>query len=348
MSFEFFTQEGWQELTRLELWIYPSIVFTSTLLILGLLKSIYIRRSQRSNFSPVLRHILKKTNRPVTALWTMISFKIALKTGPQVLRDHETFQLALKIGVILSVLWVADRAIYSWFEFDAKGAASSSKSIVRTLIRSIAFTLGALVILEAFGVSITPLLASLGVGSLAVALALQEPLSNFFNGLYLVTDKPIQVDHYVKLDDGTEGKIQQINWRSTRMITPQGNAVIIPNSKIATSKIVNYSLPHHDGSVSIPIGIDYNSDLEKIEKVTLEVAREVQSTSPECLVNFEPSVLFTQFADSSIGLNVVLKAARFDVQGRVKHQFIKAIYARYQQEKINIPYPQLVVRKQDL
>ena len=106
--------------------------------------------------------------------------------------------------------------------------------------------IGALAIvtaLQSLGVPVAPLLTTLGVGSLAVALALQDTLANFFAGLYLLADRPIGAGDYIKIHDGEEGYVETIGWRSSRLRTGTGNMVIVPNQKLSQAILINYHRP---------------------------------------------------------------------------------------------------------
>ena len=155
-------------------------------------------------------------------------------------------------------------------------------------MRAVILLLAALSILGTLGVSITPLIASLGVGSLAIALALQPLLSNFFSGLEIVADKPVVVGQYVKLDSGQEGYVTKIGWRSTTVRLIGDNLVVIPNSKMAAAVITNYDLPESGQSLIVQVGVHYASDLDQVERVTCEVAREVLQGVDGGAKDFEP------------------------------------------------------------
>jgi small-conductance mechanosensitive channel len=96
-------------------------------------------------------------------------------------------------------------------------------------------------------------------------------------------------------------------------------------------------------SVLIPVGVGYRSDLEKVERVTAEVARDVMQTVPGGIPEFEPFIRYHTFGDSGVELNVILRAREFTDQYLIKHEFIKRLHARYRQESIEFPFPQRVV-----
>ncbi len=212
-------------------------------------------------------------------------------------------------------------------------------SIFRNLTKGIVIFLGVLLLLNTLGISITPLLTALGIGGLAVALALQDTLSNLFAGIHILISRQVKPGDYVKLETGEEGFVHDITWRNTTITMLPNNTVIIPNSKLSSMIVVNYFLPESELSVLVPVGVSYDSDLEKVEKVTIEVAKEVMSEVEGGVPDFEPFIRYGEFSDFSINFNVILRAKDYVSQFIVKHEFIKRLHKRYKKEKIEIPFP---------
>ena len=173
---------------------------------------------------------------------------------------------------------------------------------------------------------------------MAVALGLQETLANIFSGLHLILSKQLRLGDYIRLSSGEEGRVTDITWRFTTLLGGSGNVIVVPNQKIASAILTNFSMPKQALSISVPVGVSYDSDLEQVERVTLEVAREVMERVDHKL-DQEPAVRFHTFADSSINFNVILHSSEFANQFLLKHEFIKALTKRYRQEGIEIPFP---------
>ena len=199
--------------------------------------------------------------------------------------------------------------------------------------------LGLLVILNGLGLSIAPMLTALGVGGLAVALALQEPLANFFAGLFITLAGQIRVGDYVKLESGQEGYVVDFSWRSTRLRMLANNLILVPNAKLAQAIVVNHSLPSPDLAVLVEVGVDYASDLARVERVVVEVGREVMREVTGGVPEFEPFIRYHTFGDSSINFTVILRGGQFVDQYLIKHEFIKRLHARFDREGIVIPFP---------
>jgi len=174
---------------------------------------------------------------------------------------------------------------------------------------------------------------------LAVALALQGTLTNFFAGLNILTDGAVRVGDYVELSDGFSGYVDQIGWRTTRIRMLSNNMVIIPNSRLADSITTNYNFPDDPMSLFIKIGVSYFSNLEHVERVTVEVAEEVMGNNTAAVQGYKPSVWYDEFADSNITFWLVLRAHGYLESWTLKHHLMKALFSRYEQEGIEISFP---------
>lgn len=218
-------------------------------------------------------------------------------------------------------------------------AALPVTSLTQNITKIIIFVVGVLIILNTLGISITPVLATLGVGGLAVALALQDTLSNIFAGFYITMSRQLRIGDFVKLESGEEGYVLDIGWRATRVRMLPNNVVLIPNSKLAQSIITNYYLPEQELAVLVQVGVHYDSDLEYVEKVTREVGKEVMKEVKGGVPEFNPFIRYHTFADFSINFTVILRAKEFVDNYLIKHEFIKRLHKRYAKEGIIIPYP---------
>jgi small-conductance mechanosensitive channel len=247
---------------------------------------------------------------------------------------------AFVLGALSITLALAALASQS---VDAYGSLISPVLPVSSLTRNVAWALiavlGLLVVLNGLGLSITPMLTALGVGGLAVALALQEPLANFFAGLFITLAGQIRVGDYVKLDSGQEGYVVDFSWRSTRLRMLANNLVIVPNAKLAQAIVVNHHLPSQDLAVLVDVGVDYSSDLAHVERVVVDVGRDVMRGVAGGVPEFEPFIRYHTFGDSSINFTVILRAKEFVDQYLIKHEFVKRLHNRFNEEDIVIPFP---------
>ena len=250
------------------------------------------------------------------------------------------FSYILFTVIVLSITRVIARTVSGFVDMQvAKSKDLPKTTLLNAIVNVIIYAMGVLVILQYYGISIAPILTALGVGGMAVALALQETLANIFSGLHLIISKQLRLGDYIKLSTNEEGRVTDITWRFTT-IAPvgDGNMVVIPNQKIASAIITNYSLPRKDIIIKIPIGVAYGSDLDKVEEVTLDVATKVMEEVDREL-DIPPTVRFHTFGESSIDFNVIMHSSNFDHQFLLKHEFIKALTKRYREEGIEIPFP---------
>jgi small-conductance mechanosensitive channel len=218
-------------------------------------------------------------------------------------------------------------------------AFQGTRGLVQGAVRGVIIGVGLLIFLDSIGISIAPILASLGVGSLAVALALQDTLANVFAGFHLIADKPLEAGQFIRLQSGEEGHVVLVGWRSTRLRTPQNNIVVVPNAKLAGTVLTNFDLPTSAMAVTVEVIVSLAADLDKVERTTLDVAREVQLTVPGGSRETEPAVRFIGYADSGLRFNVILNSDNLKASNDVRHEFLKRLTVRFHREGIAIPFP---------
>lgn len=210
----------------------------------------------------------------------------------------------------------------------------STRTLFSSIARIIIFFLAMLITLDLFGISITPLLASLGIGSLAVALALQDTLNNFFSGFYLLIDKPLRQGDHVRIDGTIEGVVQRIGWRTTHVLNGSSHVFIIPNSKIAANIVVNYSLPTQEIGFSIPIKFDLSTPVEQAQKSLTKIAAEVQKKSDHAAPGFDTSISVVSLSNGCIEMSVSMRARDFASQANLRNDFLYAFHQLCQTERI--------------
>ena len=221
------------------------------------------------------------------------------------------------------------------------GARETLKEPVRFLTRVAFAAFGIIILLDNLGISLNAVWTTLGVGSVAVALALQDTLSNFFAGVYLRLDSPVRLGDYVRLEGGEEGYVIQLGWRSTRIRTLPNNVVVVPNAKLASAIVTNFSLPDPQMSLLIPIGVSYGADPERVERILVEEATRAAGKIEGLLGDPAPFVRFIPgFGDSSLNFTLICRVSSFVDQYLVQHELRKRIFARFRQERIEIPFPQ--------
>ncbi len=256
------------------------------------------------------------------------------------------FSKAINVVVILSVTLATANLIGKLFKNYVQNLdlPIPTTGLAHGLLKGIILIVGLLIILSSLGISITPLITALGVGGLAVALALQDTLANLFAGIHILMEKSIRVGDFVKLETGQEGYIEDITWRTTRVRMLPNNIVVIPNSKLSQSVVTNYYLPEKRMSLLIPIGVSYSSDPTRVEKILLEEAKKAAGEIPGLLGDPEPFVRFIPgFGESSLDFTLICQVSEFVDQYLAQHELRKRIFNRFKEEGIEIPFPHRTV-----
>jgi len=259
-------------------------------------------------------------------------------------RKYERFgaKLAQTLGILLVFYALARLASLYLDRMQEREPSLRRLTDPVSLVARVLFgALAVIIILENLGVHLTAVWTTLGVGSVAVALALQETLSNLFAGLYLLADRPITPADYIKLDSGQEGYVVRIGWRSTTIRTLQNNAVIVPNSSMAKAVITNYSAPEQRMSTSVGVSVAYGTDPARVERALLAVAEQAVAEGLQGLLpSPAPSVAFIPgFGASSLDFSLGFQVRQFTDQYSVQSELRKRILGRFQKEGIEIPFP---------
>jgi small-conductance mechanosensitive channel len=209
------------------------------------------------------------------------------------------------------------------------------------VVKTLFALFGTLIFLEKMGVSLTAVWGTLGVGSVAVALALQETLSNFFSGLYLLADRPVSPNDYIRLDTNQEGYVLRIGWRSTVLRTTGNNYVVIPNSTFSKATITNFSMPEARMWCTLPVSVAYGTDPSLVERALMEVVHEAIKGGLEgLLARPEPSVSFAPgFGPSSLDFGLNMQVRQFTDQFPVQSELRKRIVRKFKETGINLALP---------
>ncbi|MBV8771440.1 MAG: mechanosensitive ion channel [Deltaproteobacteria bacterium] len=323
-------------------WLTAAGVLAGWIIILVAIKRILVGWSRRLVQHPHLQHLAPLIDAIAPALTVAIvvtGIDIAAQMAPlsQVGRnDVAIFETG---GVIAALVIFADRISRLWLRRAATRypVFTEGYSLVTGAVRGIIIALGLLMFLESVGVSIGPLLASLGIGSLAVALALQETVKNMFSGFFLIADKPLEVGDYVKLQSGQEGELFKLGWRSSKFRMLTNEVVVVPNSELVDSIVTNYRTLDGDIGISIDLPVLNSNDPAHVERVVREVARDaMECVSPDGS-GYEPEVFFRGISGNLINMTVLIHARSSDMIALLRSEFIKRALARFAREEIKLP-----------
>ena len=310
--------------------------------VLRIVLNIYITRLTRKTKTKIDDIILEAIKTPIVAIFLILGVNFALARVPLI--PAVVMQYLPTISYVLIVLvatLTAVRIITGTLRYYSK-TRPNLKTVVPTvqkIVKFIAAFVALLIILDGLGVNVTAAVAALGIGGLAIAFALQGTLAEFFAGLYIMSDRPVRVGDYIALDTGQKGYVVDIGLRSTKIRELPNNIIVIPNSKLAGSIVTNYYLPEKEMACLVQVGVSYDSNLEKVERVTVNVAKKVIKKVEGEMPGFEPFIRYHTFSDFSINFTVILRVKEFTNQYLLTHEFIKALHKRYKKERIEIPYP---------
>ena len=210
---------------------------------------------------------------------------------------------------------------------------------IKRILPLIIYSLGTLAVLTSLGIPISPLWAGLGISGIAVALAVQPTLANFFAGTYVVTEGLLNIGDYIELDGGPAGYVVEVGWRSTKLRSIYNNLVIIPNSKMADSIVTNYYSPTPAMNVLVYCGVSYDSDLQHVEDVVRDATQKLVDESPHAIKEVVPFIGFEEFGDSNITFWVFIQATDRTGSFILTSELVKAIHRRLKDEGIEINYP---------
>ncbi len=290
--------------------------------------------------------VVERLTRIIPWLLAGLAAFIAIRIGPKTPELVATVDVGIRFALIVRITFILAKLASGMLEQRVLPLGGvGATTLTRKLLFWAVLVAGLVVALTQLGVEVTPVLAALGVGSLAVGLALQPTLTNVFAGFNLSLAQRLRVGDFVRLDGGQEGQIVDIGWRSTEIRALGDNIILVPNARLAELIVTNFSLPGAELAVTVEFGVAYESDLAHVERVLLEVARDVLATTPGAVKDFEPIVRYKGFAESSIPVMVVLRANEYADRVAIIDAFVRKTKSRFEQEGIVIPYPQRVVRQ---
>lgn len=292
------------------------------------------------NRAPVWRALLDAIRAP-SLLWCVAAaLDIALRYSdfPEnyIGKAEKTIVAALIISFTLATANLAVRWIT--LKGEQKDIPFAAAGLARTLIRAVVLITGTAILLWHFEMwkSVTPLLTALGVGGLAVALALQDTLANFFAGIHIIVENPISLGDYIKLSSGEDGVVSDIGWRTTRLRTGANNTVVIPNTKITSGILTNYHLPDKRVVAEVTICAGLDADPDQIAAIALDVASETEGVlrEPAPTVLFDPGVMLTH-----IQMKMFINVASQAMSGGIVSAVRVGILHRFREQGVPLPAP---------
>ncbi|WNY27999.1 hypothetical protein MmiEs2_01790 [Methanimicrococcus stummii] len=276
-----------------------------------------------------------------------ISHYILTPEGMEIYRETELNEVLF----VIIAAWFVSALVQNIMEFYGRkfihGTARGSKrdfaarflGLLDLLSVYLIWFVAFLIILRIYHISLTPLLAGAGIAGIAIALAAQDMLGNFFGSAMIYLDRPFKVGDRVKIGEHV-GDIMDIGNRSTRIRTLDNELMTIPNSTVSNSIITNYALPDIKIKVRFKYFVSYNSDIVKVKEILLEIAKEAAHNFDHILEDPEPEVFFLEFGEHRLDLMLIIWSNRFDRKWESKDYINTKVLQRFREENIEIPYPQ--------
>ncbi len=281
-----------------------------------------------------------RVTKSASLLWCfLLGAYLAVRIGAAPSWEAIANKVLLGVGILSAALVAANVAqvLISSYAIKAKIAVPLS-SLTQTVTKAIIIGVGSLYILDNLGFNLSGILAALGIGSLAVALAVQTTLSNIFSGVFIISSGYIKLNDYIKLDSGDQGYVTDISWGTTKIRTLSNNMVIIPNSRLAGAVVTNHNLPEKRVSVGIIVHVSYASDPDLIERLLIEEAKGAVGQVSGLLGEPAPVVRFVPgFGETSLGLTLVCRVRDFTDQNLVEHELRSRIFKRFRAQGIQMP-----------
>jgi small-conductance mechanosensitive channel len=333
----------------LEKAILPLAVFLVLVTVLLVLRSLVIRglhRWSERTHNRLDDLVLRAVKTPSIFLCLALALHLGVPYADLPARFEvfvtRTIHLAILLSLLIGASSLAGRLfIYYVQKLDLPVPTTG---LAQGVLKGMIWVVGFLVALTILEISITPLLTALGVGGLAVGLALRDTLENIFAGLNLLMERAIRVGDFIRLESAQEGIVEDISWRTTRVRLLANNIVIIPNSKLAQSVVTNYYLPEKRLSLLVPVSVGYGADPDQVERVLIDVARKTAEEVPGLSAEPEPFVRFIPgFGESSLDFTLICQVNEFVDNYLAQHEMRKNIFRRFREEGIEIPFPQRTV-----
>jgi len=291
--------------------------------------------------------IIEAVKKPVYFIIILIGLYISiarLPLEPKVKAIADGIVFVFGVGIAISIALRVVDVLIEWYatEIAVKTQSTVDDQLI-PLVEKVAnifiLVMGLITVLKHFGYDVLSLLTALGVGSLAIGLAAKETLTNMISGFTIMVDRPFGIGDRIELTGGQVGDVLDIGLRSTKIMTPEQNTLVVPNAELVNTKVVNLSFPSPKIRNKITVGVAYGSDIEKAKHIMRESALSVPSVVKEPA----PDVFFTKFGDFSLELMLVYTTEKFGDKVPSQDAINMLILKRFQEDGIEIPFPTRVV-----
>ena len=334
----------------LESWIAAGIVCASVVVwaLGGAIWRKISRAIQAKRPGKLLPEILARTARSLAFVVLLMGLKWALwfiqpneqkLLGWQTL-SHNILFVGLVVGFCLMVGQILG-VLFEWYRTEIAHRTQTALDdefipLFNKLSKIVVFFVGVMIILDKFNVPVSGFIATAGIGSLAVALAAKDTVANMISGFLIMIDRPFRINDRVELSGGQVGDVQEIGLRCTKILTYDNTILVVPNSDISTARLTNHGYPNPKVKLRLKIGVAYGSDMEKVKRILLDICRQ----NPRVMDDPEPAAYFMAFGNSSLDLMLIAWVADYRDRFAITDQINMAIQKQFQQERVEIPFPQ--------
>ena len=230
-------------------------------------------------------------------------------------------------------------ALHSVAEKESSNFDRAFAPLVNRFVNILVAVIAVIVVLDHFGQNISSLLALLSVGSLAIGLAAQETISNMISGFVIMLDRPFRIGDRVKIPTGEEGDVFEIGLRSTKILDSDNNLIVVPNSELIKTRLVNYSFPVPAVRVVVEVNVAYGSDVAKVKKILLNLAL----AHPDVLKNPMPEVNLMKLEETGLQFKLFCRVATFNQQFPTGERLRVQAYETLTKAKVDFAIPQQLV-----
>jgi small-conductance mechanosensitive channel len=337
----------------ISLWALPVLATLFSIFILGLFRNLCLRLLSRyadSTGSKVAEITLLSLKTPsfywCLAIGLSIGVGLSEPSTKYALAINKFIEIILILSITLAAANLTGALLRSYIH--KMDIPIPTTGLAFGIIKGSILIIGFLIVLSSLGIAISPMITALGVGGLAVALALQDTLSNLFAGMHILLEKSIRIGDFIRLESGLEGRVDDITWRTTRIRMLSNNMVVIPNNKLSQSVVTNYSLPEKRMSLQVPVSVRFDTDPDKVEAILTDEACKAVHDVEGILADPAPTVmLIPGFGASSLDFTLNCQMEDVINQPKIVHELRKRILKRLKKEGIELPYPQQIIYIQE-
>lgn len=301
------------------------------------------REKTRWKFDEKLIVALKK---PLKRIVILVGLNLVIANfysfaGPSFVKYSGGIFYLLIIIQIMQILMrtvslIAEVYLSSVFDNRVSGTKEEFYPLVVRVTKIVIFFIALIIVLKHFNQDVQSLVVSLGVGSLAIALAAQETLSNMIAGFVIMTDRPFRVGDRIQLSSGEKGDVHEIGLRSTKLMTFANTLIIVPNADIVKEKVLNLTYPNPRTRVKVVVGVAYGSDIDKVKNILVEACTE----NANVLKEPPPTAYFLDFGDSALDFQVTCFVPDWRLEWPTAEEIRLRIDKQFRENGVDVPFPQ--------